>query len=95
MDAELEQEGLPADSRFGCIWKHIYEYNDSTGMKFSVMSLNLSLLKMNISNNTGNIIVQLLNNNENLIKEQFFKGEGIVEFPYLDKGFYRARVIYA
>ena len=64
-------------------------------MKFSVMSPeSLGLLKMNISNNTGNIIVQLLNNNENLVKEQLFKGEGIVEFPYLDKGFYRARVIY-
>lgn len=96
MDAELEQGKnylLIADSAaFGSIYG---EYNDSTGMKFSVMSPeSLGLLKMNISNNTGNIIVQLLNNNENLVKEQLFKGEGIVEFPYLDKGFYRARVIY-
>ena len=96
MEADLGQGKnylLIADSAaFGSIYG---EYNDSTGMKFSVMGPeSLGLLKLNISNNTGNIIVQLLNSTENLVKEQFFKGEGIVEFPYLDKGFYRVRVIY-
>lgn len=82
-----------ADSAaFGSIYG---EYNDSIATRFSVMSQEmLGKLTLNIMNNTGNIIIQLLNNAEKLIEEVHFKDEGKLEFPYLGKGFYRLRVIY-
>lgn len=68
---------------------------DSTGIKFTVLtSESLGRLTMNISNGEGNLIVQLLDSKENLVAERFLKKEGKADFPFLDRGSYRVRVIY-
>ncbi len=96
LDVVLEQGKdylFSADSAaFGSVYG---EYNDSTGFKVALMSPeSLGKLILNIRNNTGNIIVHLLDNTEKIVREVPFRDEGKIEFPYLDKGFYRLRVIY-
>ena len=77
-------------------FKSIYgEYSDSTGIKFTVrLPESYGKLILNIENYEGARIVQLLTNTEELIKEVKMEKDGKLEFPLLEKGFYRLRVIY-
>jgi len=71
------------------------DYSDSTGVKFSLRTPeSYGNLNMNITNPEGNIIIQLLDNTEKLVREVFMTSGGTVEFPLLEKGFYRLRAIY-
>jgi hypothetical protein len=74
----------------------IYGENcDSTAIKFSVKDPeSFNKLTFNIKNNEGELIVQLLNNNEKLISETFIADNGKLEFPLLETGLYRVRSIY-
>jgi len=71
------------------------DYSDSTGVKFSLRTPeSYGNLNMNITNPEGNIIIQLLDNTEKLVREVFMTSGGTVEFPLLEKGLYRLRAIF-
>ncbi len=71
------------------------EYSDSTGTKFSVMTPeSFGKLTINIKNYEGDRIIQLLDNTEKLVREVYMKKDGKLEFPLLEKGFYRLRAIF-
>lgn len=77
---------------FGNIY---YEESDSLGTKFSVKDPeSYSKIILTIQNCRGNSIIQLLNSAEKLIAETIINKDGKVEFPLLEKGMYRLRVIY-
>jgi hypothetical protein len=84
---------LIADSAsFGNIYN---ENADSTGFNFTVKkSDSYSKLTLSIKNCTTNCIIQLLNNQEKLVDEVKIKSDGKIQFPLLDAGDYRLRVIY-
>jgi len=68
---------------------------DSTGISFSVRTRNsFGRLTINVQNGKGDLIVQLLDNKENIVAVRKLKNEGPAEFPMLEKGNYRVRVIY-
>lgn len=68
---------------------------DSTGTKFIVRNNEtFSKLKLNINNFEGNRIIQLLNEQDKILREEQAGKDGITEFSLLDKGKYRIRVIY-
>jgi len=69
--------------------------SDSTGIRFSVLKPEtFGKLILDISGYEGSMIVQLLSNTEALVREAHMKGEGKLEFPLLEKGKYRLRVIF-
>jgi uncharacterized protein (DUF2141 family) len=69
--------------------------SDSLGIQFSVMKTELfGKLTVIIKNNEGNLIVQLLDSRESIVKETMINGNGKLEFPLLDKGKYRLRAIF-
>ena len=71
------------------------EQTDSTGAKFIVRdNETFSKLKLNINNFEGNRIIQLLNEQDKILREVQAGKDGITEFSLLDKGKYRIRVIY-
>jgi hypothetical protein len=71
------------------------ETSDSTGVKFSVRDPeSYSNLKLSIRNCEGTCIIQMLNQTEKLLGQIIISKDGIVEFPLLEPGFYRFRVIY-
>ncbi len=71
------------------------ECTDSIGINFTVMEAeSYSKMKLNILNNKGGLIIQLLNKSETLLDEIYKKAGGSVEFPLLENGFYRVRAIY-
>jgi len=71
------------------------EQSDSTGNKFTVKSEeSFGKLVLNISNYDGNRIIQLLSEDEKILKEAKMEKDGKIEFPLLDRGAYRVRVIY-
>lgn len=71
------------------------EYSDSIGIKFSIRDPETyNKLTLNIKNYEGNRIIQLLNNSNNIISEAYMKKDGKLEFPLLEAGTYRIRVIY-
>lgn len=71
------------------------EYSDSTGIKFSVKDPDsYSKLTLNIKNCDGDCIVQLLDKTEKPVIEKTIKKDGKLEFPLLEIGFYRIRVIF-
>ena len=72
------------------------EQSDSTGIRFAVKNEEAyGKLVLNISNYEGNRIIQLLLfEGEKVIREVKMEKDGKVEFPLLDKGAYRVRVIY-
>jgi hypothetical protein len=71
------------------------ERSDSSGIKFSIRTDDsYAKLTFNIKNYEGGRLIQLLNNKEVVISEAYMKKDGKVEFPLLESGFYRARVIY-
>ena len=77
-------------------FSNIYnEYSDSTGIKFSLKDPeSYSKLILNITNCEGPCIIQLLDNTEKLIAVAKISKDGKIEFPLLDAGRYRIRVIY-
>jgi len=72
------------------------EHSDSTGIRFSVKNEEAyGKLVLNITNFEGNRIIQLLSSEgEKVVKEVKMEKDGRVEFPLLEKGAYRVRVIY-
>ncbi len=71
------------------------EYADSTGLRFSVREeSSYGSLILNIKGYSGKRIIELLDNNENVIREQVMESDGKTEFLLLDKGKYKLRVIY-
>jgi hypothetical protein len=71
------------------------DISDSTGSRFSVLTPeSYGKLVVDISGYDGDRIIQLLSNNEKLVREVYNKGNGKVEFPLLEKGTYRLRVIF-
>jgi hypothetical protein len=71
------------------------EQTDSTGIKFNVRNDDtFSKLILNISNFEGNRIIQLLDSQDKILREVQSGRDGKTEFPLLDKGTYRLRVIY-
>jgi len=77
-------------------FKNIYgEYTDSTGLSFIVRTPDtFGNLLLKISNVPCDLVIQLLSNNEKFIAERKIKTPGNVQFPLLEKGFYKLRVIY-
>lgn len=82
-----------ADSAsFGNIYN---EYSDSTGIQFSFRDPeSYGKLTLDISNCEGACIIQLLDNTEKLVAVAKISKNGKVEFPLLEGGRYRVRVIY-
>jgi hypothetical protein len=71
------------------------EHNDSSGIRFSVReAASYSTLMLDLTNCEGNCIVQLLDKTDKLLAESTISGNGRVTFPLLEKGSYRARVIF-
>lgn len=71
------------------------ELSDSSGIKFIVRDPeSYSKLTLNISNYEGDRIIQLLDKSEKLVSEEKMKKDGKLEFPLLESGSYRIRVIY-
>ncbi len=69
--------------------------NDSTGIKFSIRDKStFGKLIVNISNYKGKRIIQLLSSDEKLMREILMDQDGKAEFPYLEKGMYRLKIIY-
>jgi hypothetical protein len=77
-------------------FSNIYnEYSDSTGIKFGLKDPETyQKLILNITNNTGNHIIQLLNSGEKLVSEVITKKDEKITFPLLDPGKYRVRAIF-
>ncbi|MGA1978069.1 MAG: Ig-like domain-containing domain [Bacteroidales bacterium] len=68
---------------------------DSAGYKLTVRNDDsFGKLTINIKGYSGNRIIQLLTSDEQLVKEIRMDKDGKVEFPYLERGKYRLRVIY-
>jgi hypothetical protein len=69
--------------------------SDSTGIRFSVLTPeSFGKLIMDISGYEGGRIVQLLSSSENLVRQVYMKENGKLEFPLLEKGTYRMRMIF-
>ncbi len=77
-------------------FKSIYgEVSDSTGIRFSVQTPEtFGKLILEINGYEGNMIIQLLNNTEKLVRETRITGKGRIEFPLLEPGKYRIRSIF-
>ena len=68
---------------------------DSTGSKFIVKNNDtFGKLTLNISNYEGSRIIQLLTNDEKLVRETKMNKNGGIIFPLLNQGTYKLRVIY-
>lgn len=71
------------------------EQADSTGLKFMVQNEeSYGKLVLDIKNHEGARIIQLLTEEEKIIREEKMDKDGKIEFPLLEKGAYRVRVIY-
>jgi hypothetical protein len=71
------------------------EYTDSTGLRFSVREeSSYGSLILNIKGYSGKRIIELLDNNENVIRKKEMESDGKTEFLLLEKGKYKIRVIY-
>jgi len=95
-NAKLEQKKkyqFIADSAaFGNI---LNEKSDSIGINFSVRDPeSYSKMTLNIKNCQVPVIIELMGNTENILARERISKDGKVEFPLLDKGFYRIRAIY-
>ncbi len=96
MDISLQQGKSYLYIADSAAFRNIYgESSDSTGARFNVRTPeSYGQLKLNIMNFTGDRIIQLLDRQEKVIKEVRMKEDGVIEFPLLEKGFYRIRAIY-
>lgn len=83
-----------ADS--GAFTDYFGECSDSIGIKISQKPLDsYSKLTFNIKNGEGDMIIQLLDKTEKtLVREAWINGDGKVEFPLLEPGFFRAKIIF-
>ena len=71
------------------------ENSDSTAAKFSVLSPeSYGNLALDITGYEGGRIIQLLDNTEKPLRQVYLKNNGKLEFPLLEKGKYRVRVIF-
>jgi len=71
------------------------ELSDSTGNKFTVKNEEAyGKLVLNITNYEGSRIIHLMTEDEKIIRELRMDKDGKAEFPLLEKGNYRVRVIY-
>lgn len=71
------------------------EFSDSIGIKMSLKPADsYGKLTFNIRNGEGEMIVQLLDKTEKIVRESKKKGDGEIEFPLIESGFYRAKVIF-
>jgi uncharacterized protein (DUF2141 family) len=77
-------------------FRNIYgEYSDSTGISFTVRTPDsYGNLLLKISNVPGSLVIQLLDNKETVLAEKKINKPGNVQFPLLERGFYRVRAIY-
>lgn len=96
MNTDLQQGSsylFIADSAaFGNIYG---ENNDSTAIRFNVrLPDSYGTLTVTTENYEGKVIIQLLGSDEKLVRETVMKEPGTVEFPFLEKGLYRLKVIY-
>ncbi len=96
MDIGLKQGSNYILSSDSAAFRSIYgEASDSTGGRFSVRTPeSYGNLTLNITNHSGQRIIQLLDRQEKVIQEVIMKEDGLLELPLLEKGFYRLRVIY-
>ncbi|HUX97498.1 MAG TPA: Ig-like domain-containing protein [Bacteroidales bacterium] len=80
----------------GAFVNYYGECSDSIGIKISQKPADsYSKLTFNIKNGEGEMIIQLLDKTEkSVIREAERKEDGIVEFPLLEPGTYRAKVIF-
>ena len=82
-----------ADSASFC--DYYGQCTDSIGIRISLKSLDsFSKLTFNIVNGEGDMIIQLLDKSEKLVMEVKRNGDGKAEFPLLNPGFYRAKMIF-
>lgn len=96
MTADLQQGNsylFIADSAaFGNIYG---ENNDSTAIRFTVrLPDSYGKLAVTTENYQGRVIIQLLGSDEKLVREKIMTEPGVIEFPFLEKGLYRLKVIY-
>jgi len=71
------------------------EQSDSTGARFIIRNDDtFSKLVLNISNIEGSRMIQLLDDQDKILREIKMDKDGTAEFLLLDKGIYRLRVIY-
>ncbi|MGD0340111.1 MAG: Ig-like domain-containing domain [Bacteroidales bacterium] len=77
-------------------FRNIYgDVSDSAGYRITIRKEDtFGKLTFNIKNYEGNRIIQLLSRDEKIVREIRMAKDGKVEFPYLDRGQYRVRVIY-
>jgi hypothetical protein len=96
MNARLEQGKkylFVADSAaFGNIYGVV---SDSIGIYFALAEAqSFGRLSLNIIVDETPLIIQLLDQSEKLIREDYINRSGKVEFPFLEKGIYRLRAIF-
>ncbi len=77
-------------------FRNIYgDVSDSLGYKVTIKKDDAyGFLTLNIKNYEGPRIIQLLTKEEHPVREIKMEKDGKIEFPYLDPGKYRLRVIY-
>ena len=69
--------------------------SDSTGIRFSAGKIqDYGKLILNITGFEGKRIIQILDNSEKVLQQAVMQKNGKTEFPLLDKGSYKLRVIY-
>ncbi len=71
------------------------EVSDSTGNRFMVRGEDsFGSLLLNVSNYQGDRIIQLLTEDEKIVRQTIMKSDGKTDFKYLDQADYKLRVIY-
>jgi len=77
-------------------FSNIYgEMSDSSGFNINVRETDsYGHLTLDVRNGNGNLIVQLLSDKESVLEERFLKNSGMADFPLLEPGVYRVKVIY-
>lgn len=71
------------------------EHSDSIGLRLSMKPADsYGALKFNIINGDGDMIIQLLDKSEKLVREDKRNGDGIIDFPLMEPGSYRAKIIF-
>ena len=82
-----------ADSAAFC--DYYGQCSDSIGIRMSIKPLDsFSKLTFNIKNGEGQMIIQLLDKSEKVVMEAKRNGDGVTEFPLLNPGLYRAKMIF-
>jgi uncharacterized protein (DUF2141 family) len=95
-DIKLKEGGkyliITDSAAFTDIYGHV---SDSTGISISVRQANtFGHLTLNIHNSNSALIIQLLDQKEKILAERKLDEDGPADFPFLEAGTYRLRVIY-